>query len=288
MTRRAITALLLSATIFALAGCVGAIGTGTLTPKLSPPIIARPGILRAAVDTSFPPFAGKVGSETVGLDVDVAAAIAEQLGLKLEIYDVGQPAAAALVQSGTVDIMLGALTVDGAVSSQVAFSGTYISAAPAIFASQDATFSLPSTGSVDTTTLIAAIADKRIAVQQGSLAYWVLLDQVGETHLQVTGTLEDAFKAAVAGNADLVAGDALVGSYMLRTYPKFGYIGQLASAYPLGVGVAQSNTKLETEVRTILDKLASQGVLQTLRRKWMGDLTPLHVTDVAAEASTTP
>jgi polar amino acid transport system substrate-binding protein len=288
MTRRAITALMLSAAVLALSGCVGAIGTGALTPKLSPPIIARPGILRVAVDTSFPPFAGKVGSETVGLDVDVAAAIAEQLGLKLEIYDVDQPAAAALVQSGTVDIMLGALTVDAAVSSQVGFAGTYVSDAPALFASKDATLSVPATGSADATSLIAAIANKRIAVQQGSLAYWLLLDQVGETHLHVTTTLDDAFKAASAGNADCVAGDALVGSYMLRTYPKFLYEGQLGSAYPLGVGVGQANTKLETEVRTILDRLASEGVLQTLRRKWVGDLTSLRVTDVAAETSTTP
>jgi hypothetical protein len=52
--------------------------------------------------------------------------------------------------------------------------------------------------------------------------------------------------------------------------------------------VGQANTKLEAEVRTILDRLASEGVLQTLRRKWVGDLVPLRVTDVAAETSTTP
>jgi len=288
MTRRVITAVLLATMLVAVTGCVGSIGNTALTPRLSPPVIARPGNLRVAVDMSYPPFAGKVASETVGLDVDVAAAIADQLGLKLELFDAKPQAAAALVQSGTVDIVLGALTVDSAVSQQVAFAGTYVSDAPALFVSKDSTVSLPASASADATGLLAAIADKRVAVQQGSLAYWVLLDSVGDSNLRVVTTLDDAFRSVATGNADFVAGDALIGSYMLRTYPDFSYAGQLGSAYPLGVGCSQSNAKLESEVRTILDKLASQGVLQTLRRKWVGDLTPLKVDSPSLNASGTP
>lgn len=292
MTRRVITVVLLATMLVAATGCVGSIGTATLNPKLSPPVIARPGTLRVAVDMSYPPFAGKVASETVGLDVDVAAAIADQLGLKLELFDAKPQAAAALVQSGTVDIVLGALTVDSAVSQQVAFAGTYVSDAPALFTTADSTASIPATASSDATELIAAIADKRIAVQQGSLAYWVLLDKIGDTNLRVVTTLDDAFRSVATGNADFVAGDALIGSYMLRTYPSFSYAGQLAGAYPLGVGCSQTNAKLESEIRSILDRLASQGVLQTLRRKWVGDLAPLRVdaapVDTSAVTSATP
>jgi polar amino acid transport system substrate-binding protein len=286
MTRRAITALTLVATLLALTGCVGAIGSAALTPKLSPPVISRPGILRAAVDMNYPPFAGTVDSETVGMDVDVAAAIAEQLGLKLELYDARPAAAAAMVQSGTVDIVLGALTVDAAVSSQLAFAGTYVSDAPAVFVAKDSTLSLPATAAADTTALVAAISDKRIAVQKGSPAYWALLDLIGESHLFVSTTLDDAFRSVATGNADVVAGDALIGQYMTRTYPTFHFAGQLSGAYPLGVGVSQSNSKLESEIRTILDKLATQGVLQTLRRKWVGDLIPLRV-DASVDTSPT-
>jgi polar amino acid transport system substrate-binding protein len=286
MTRRTVTALIMGTVLLALTGCVGAIGApAALNPKLSPPVIARPGVLRAAVDMSYPPFAGKVASEAVGLDVDVAAAIADQLGLKLQLYDAQPAAAAALIQSGTVDIVLGALTVDSAVSSQVGFAGTYVSDAPAVFAAATATASVSATASTDTTALIAAIGGKRIAVQQGSLAYWTLLDAIGATHLIVTPTLADAFKDVSSGKADFVAGDALVGSYLLRAYPTFAYVGQLSSAYPLGVGVSQSNAKLETEIRSILDRLATQGVLETLRHKWVGDLAPLRVIDTFVDSS---
>jgi polar amino acid transport system substrate-binding protein len=275
MTRRTITVLLIVAMLAATTGCVGGIGAAALTPKVAPPVVGKAGVLRAAVDLSYPPFAGAVKGQQLGLDVDVASAIAEQLGLKLELVDAKPEAAAALLTSGAVDIALGALTVEAAVSSQIAFAGTYVSDAPAIFAAKAAT------ASAETTLPLDDLSGKRIAVQGGSLAYWLLLDIYGETPLVIKETLDEAFKAVVDGSADVAAGGALVGTYMLRSYPTLVCAGQFASAFPLGVGVSQSKSALETEVRAILDNLASQGVLETLRRKWVGDLPPLEVTDTA-------
>jgi polar amino acid transport system substrate-binding protein len=312
MTRRIIAVLLSGAVLASAAGCVGAIGSATLTPKLSPPVIARPGVLRAAVDLSYPPFAGAVKGRQVGLDVDVASAIAEQLGLKLEIVDAKPAAAAALLASGSVDVALGGLTIESAVSSQLAFAGTYVSDAPAVFAAKDASGSAATaaaataapvsaatsatSGSDESAAVLSGLSGKRIAVQGGSLAYWTLLDVFGDGSLVVVQSLDEAFKAVVGGKADVAAGDALIGAYMLRGYPTLSFAGQFASAYPLGVGVSQAKPKLETEVRAVLDKLASQGVLETLRRKWFGDLPPLKVTDTSAspdasgavDASATP
>ena len=282
MTRRIITVLLLGAMLVAVTGCVGGIGVPKLTPKVAPPVVAKTGTLRAAVDLSYAPFGGTVASQTVGLDVDVAAAIADRLGLKLELVDAKPNVAAALVSSGSVDIALGALTVDAAVSSQIAFAGTYISDAPAVF-SVTPTAAGEASAALDTTATLAALMGKRIAVQQGSLAYWVLMDTFGDAPIVPVPTTDEAFKAVAEGRADVVAGDALVGSYLLRTHPTFSLLGQAASAYPLGVGVSQANPRLETQVRTVLDKLASEGVLDTIRRKWFGDLPPLKVTATASQ-----
>lgn len=291
MTRRIITVLLMGAMLVAVTGCVGGIGAPKLTPKIAPPVIAKAGVLRAAVDLSYAPFAGSVKGQKVGLDVDVAAAIADQLGLKLELVDAKPAAAAALVSSGSVDVALGALTVDSAVSSQLAFAGTYISDAPAVF-SIAATGAAAASGSapapaLDTTATVASLAGKRIAVQQGSLAYWVLLDTLGDTQLVLVPSLDEAFKSVASGKADVAAGDALVGAYLLRTYPTFSYIGQVGSAYPLGVGVSQAKPQLEAQVRAVLDKLASEGVLETIRNKWFGDLPPLKVTDADSSVGAT-
>lgn len=275
MTRRTLTAVALVALVTLLAGCTGGIGEAKLSPRLSPPSISRPGVLRAAIDLSYPPFGGTVKGQKVGLDVDVASAIAEQLGLTLEIVDVKPAAAAELAKSGKVDIVLGALTVEQAVSLQLAYAGTYVTDSAAVFASDVASLT------------IGDLSAKRVAVQNGSATYWLLLDEYGEGPLVVTPTLLEAMRSVTGGQADVVAGDALVAAYIARTVPGLKYGGQLAPAYPIGVGVAQDKTKLETEVRTILDKLSSQGVLETLRRKWAGDLPRFAVPARAGSESAT-
>ena len=277
MTKRIGSTAALLVALVLLAGCVGGITTQTPTPRLSPPIIARPAVLRAVVDLSYPPFAGTVNGQKVGLDVDVAAAIADQLGLRLELIDATPTVGAALVRAGTADIVLGDLTVDTAVASQLAFAGTYISDGPAVFA--------PTGASVE----VSDLSSKRVAVQKGSAAYWALLDEYGQTPLVVTASLLDAMKAVSSGNADVAAGDALTGAYMLRGLPKLKYVGQIGTATPVGVGVSESKARLETEVRKILDRLASQGVLTTLRRKWVGDLPALKSPPVdSLESSPAP
>jgi polar amino acid transport system substrate-binding protein len=278
MTRRTLTAAVLVTLVALLAGCAGGIGSATLSPRLSPPVIARPGVLRAAIDLSYPPFGGTVKGQQVGLDVDVAAAIADRLGLTLEIVNAKPDAAAALAKSGKVDIVLGALTVEQAVSLQLAYAGTYLTDSSAVFASNVASLA------------VGDLSSKRIAVQNGSTSYWLMADAYGEESLVVMPTLLEAMRAVGAGKADVVAGDALVAAYIGRGIPALKYGGQLAPAFPVGVGVTQDKAKLETEVRATLDKLSSEGVLETLRRKWAGDLPRFTVPaspDTQA-ATTTP
>ena len=276
MTRRVMTVLGMVMVVAVLAGCVGGIAEPKREPKLSPPVIAKPGVLVAVVDMSYPPFAGKVGGQPAGLDVDVAAAIADQLGLKLELVDGSAQAGAALVQNGTADIVLAGLTVEQAVSSQLAFAGSYVSDGPAIFASSES--------SVTTD----ALTTRRIAVQKGSMAYWTVLDQYGEEPLVEFATLAEAFDAMSDGRADVVAADALTGAYMLRDRPGLQYLAQVGSAVPLGIGVSVAKPKLESEIRAILDRLAAEGVLSTLRRKWVGDIPPLELPQGTEETSQTP
>lgn len=276
MMRRWTAVLVLTCMAAALAGCVGGIPATTVEPKLSPPVIARPGVLRAVVDMSYPPFAGKVGKHAVGLDVDVAAAIADAVGLKLELIDAKPAAGAALVATGTADIVLGGLTVEQAVGSQLAFAGTYVADGPAIFAASD-TSATPD----DLTGL-------RIAAQTGSLAYWTVMDEYGPDAVMAVPTLAEALKAVSDGKADVAAGDALVGAYMLRDRTGLVFVGQIGNAVPLGIGVSMQKPRLESEVRAVLDRLASEGVLTTLRRKWVGDLPQLTVPVSSVEESAAP
>jgi polar amino acid transport system substrate-binding protein len=274
MTRRTLVALATVAALVLVGGCTAGIGAATLKPRLSPPDIGSKGVLRAAIDLGYPPFGGTVKGQRVGLDVDVAAAIAEQLGLKLEIVNATPTVGAEMARAGKVDIVMGGLTVEQAVALQLAYAGTYVTDSSAVFATEV------------TTLTIGDLSSKRVAVQSGSASYWFLLDEYGEGPLVVVPTLLEAMKAVPEGKADLVAGDALLATYIGRNVPGLRYGGQLMPAFPIGVGVAQDKAKLEAEVRSILDKLSSQGVLETFRRKWAGDLPKFTVPASASDQVT--
>jgi polar amino acid transport system substrate-binding protein len=274
MVRRLVVALLLVALVLGLAGAV----TGckkkaeepTLTPLVSPPVIGTAGVLRAGIDLSYPPFGGVDDGVQAGIDVDVAAAVAERLGLKLEIVDLKPNEIPVAINEGTIDVGFGAISIPDAVVADVSTAGSYVVDGPAIF-------SLEASGAAETTLTASDIVGKRVGVQKESPSFWTLESDYGEGFAMSFATVREAFDALKGGELDLVIGDAAVGSYIARDYEGIRLAGQFEPAKPLGVLVEKDAIDLETQVRTVLDTLASEGVLDAIRTKWLGNMPELEV-----------
>jgi polar amino acid transport system substrate-binding protein len=273
---RLLPVVLLVVTIAAgITGCgSGAPEDGpALTPLVEPPVIAEEGVLRVGVDMAYPPFAATVDGATVGIDVDVAAAVAERLGLHLELMDVKPADMTAALDSGEIDVMLGAVPITDAVLANVTTAGSYIVDGPAFFARSSGETS----ASVVATVTPEQLPAMRVGAQASSEAFWELENEYGEGFVQSFDTLKDAIVALEAGELDVVAGDAVVGAYIARDHPGAGFAGQFGEAQPLGVSVRKDAVELEAAVRTALDGMAADGVLETIRRKWLGDVPALTV-----------
>ena len=281
--RLAVIVLMTAALV--VTGCTKKSEQTATTPKVKPPVIAKAGILRAAVDLSYPPFGGRDGGVSVGLDIDVAAALADRLGLTLEIVDVKAANIPAALESGKADIALGALAVTDAALSSVSSAGTYLIDGPAIFSSDssasaetsDTTVTASATetsGTVDVTRLVGL----KVGVQKNSVGYWRLADDYGEDFVTSYATLREAFRALSSGEVDVVVGDAAVGMYLSRDFTRVTYAGQYGAGAPLSVSVAADATKLADTIRASLDALASDGVLDTIHVKWTGETRSLEAT----------
>ena len=68
-----------------------------------------------------------------------------------------------------------------------------------------------------------------------------------------------------------------MGAYIARDFPDVAFSGQFGAAQPLGVIVKKDATELEAAVREVLDALAADGTLDTIRAKWLGDIPALDV-----------
>jgi polar amino acid transport system substrate-binding protein len=269
----AAVAAALVAVAFSLAACGSATApkAQVLTPKVKPPVIAKAGLLRVAVDTSYPPFAARQDGTIVGIDADVAGALAQELGLKLVLVDVRPDTLALALRHHNVDVGLGAIPITQASLSNVTIASSYLIDGPALFAK-------------DTSLTAAVISGVPVAVQKGSQAYWALMAQPG-AKLVAVASLRDAFTALSDGKAQAVAGDALVAGYIRRDFAGVRFIGQMGEATPLGVSVAADAKQLGGVVSDALDKLAGTGVIDAIRSKWEGDLPALTVSGSAVPSS---
>ena len=119
-------------------GCTTEEPEPVLTPSVEPPTIGEAGVLRAGVDMEYPPFAGTDKGREAGLDIDVASALATQLGLELTTVDVKPSEAATALADGTVDVVMSVpFSEENLVS--VSLAGTYATNGPGFFVSVDET-----------------------------------------------------------------------------------------------------------------------------------------------------
>ena len=174
------------------------------TPAGKDPVVAdsslvKGGVLRVGVNAASAPLAGQTSSSSriVGIDVDVAAYLADELGLKVEIVDVGTDPASAL-EEGTVDVALG---VDASTDSDMDCwrSSAYLKTGVALFGAKDES-SVPTVDS-----------KPKVGAQASSKSSWRVTNLFGDDSLVTENDLKSAFESLGKGSVDYVAADAVIG-----------------------------------------------------------------------------
>lgn len=259
---------------FALIGCSSeSYKPETKDPQVSPPTIGTSGVLRVGVDADNAPFAGQSSGKISGLDVDIAAAIADELGLKLEIVDIGSKIDGSL-EEGEVDIVMGVEKTNTSLSCWK--SEVYIESGVALFAASE-TAKVPTSDS-----------NPKIAAQTSSMSNWKVMNQFGNSALVPTSDLKTAFAQLDSGtSADYVAADAVIGSYAAQISGSEAHIIALLEK-PSGycIGVAKANTDLQNAITSALKTLSSTGVIGVIESKWLGsalDLSEIELTEKATQ-----
>jgi polar amino acid transport system substrate-binding protein len=260
-----------------LAGCSGQ--SEEYTPALkdatvSSPAIGEDGTLRVGVaGGESAPFTLTSNDEVVGLDVDMAAAIADQMGLKLQIVNVESDGETALA-NGEVDILMSQVS-DG--TSSLWLSEPYIPTAIALFAGADAS-EVPSRESAPL-----------IAAQGSSTSAWAVSTAYGDSSLVSSGDLMSAFSSVEEGQAQYVAADAVIGTYA-ALYQNVDMKPIALFEQPGGycIGVSPENVDLQQAITDALSAVTSGGISNVISAKWLGTTLDLASLPVIESASTQP
>jgi cystine transport system substrate-binding protein len=276
LPRIASACLVVALCLVALAGCT-AEQAPKLEPKVAPPAIKEAGLLKVGVDLSYPPFGGTDAGKQAGIDLDVASALAAKLGLTTAFVDVKPSDAATALAEGKVDVVF-SVPYNQESLSRTTLAGSYLSDGPAFFIATESTAAVVPSMTLD------ALPPLKIGAQEGSAAFWKLQSEFGAENLVGYPNLRDALNGLREGEVRVAAGDALVGGYIMRDMPTVHFAGQLEPAMPLGAAVALDNVALGDVVRTTLDGLSADGVLEAIRTKWVGEFPKLKLPE-SLEAS---
>ncbi len=125
--------------------------------------------LVVATNTPFSPFEYKKGDKYCGIDIEIAALIAQKMNAELVIKDMNFDAVLTAVETGKADIVMAGLTVSPEREEQVTFSDTYYNASQVIITKAgDTTFADCKTAADVEAKLNAMNKDTIIGYQNGT------------------------------------------------------------------------------------------------------------------------
>ena len=190
-------------------------GGGEPTPVESAALDTSKDQLVVATNAAFEPFEYMEGDSYVGIDMEIAALLAEELGQELVIQNMDFDAVCLSVGQQKCDIAMAGLTVSEERKEYVTFSDTYYQASQRLIVpSDDTTFD----DMTDADSIAAALAkldsSVKIGVQQGTTgqSYVEGSEDLGFPGLQATCQTYKSGSLAVQdmlnGNIDYVIIDA--------------------------------------------------------------------------------
>lgn len=211
-----------------------------------------------ATNAEFPPYEYHDGNEIVGIDVEIARAIAEQMGADFEVSDIAFDSIIPAVQAGKADFGAAGMTITEDRKTQVDFSDSYASAVQAVILKEDSD--------------IASIDDlqgKVIGVQQGTTGDIYSTDDFGEDNVQRFPKGADAVTALQTGKVDAVIIDNNPAKVFVEQNEGLKLLDSPYAEENYAICVKKGNTELLDGINAAIKELKDSGKLDEIVAKYI-------------------
>ena len=229
-------------------------------------IIGR-GALRVGLSGDQPPFSmrGRDG-ELMGLDVDLAEALAHAMGLEVEFIRLPFAELLPTLEAARVDVVISALTITPERNARVPFAGPYYVSGTAVLTKSDALAHVNSVATLDRKEL-------RYAAVAGTTNEAFARDHLPAATLISTRDFDAAVALVLNDEVDALLADFPLCRYAAMRHPEAGFSERMApfTVEPLGVAIRADAPLLVNLVQNYLDTLEYAGVLGQLKARWLGD-----------------
>ena len=213
-------------------------------------------------DAAFPPYEmvadgeGFQGTGYEGIDVEIAYAIAQKLGLELVVDDMDFTAALEAAQSGKSDMVMAGVTVNEDRLAVMDFSDSYATGVQVVIVTEDSPI-----------TTLDDIEGKLIGTQKGTTGYTYASDTpenggYGEDAVIGFDNGLSAVQALKNGQVDCVIIDNAPAQSFVAENPGLKILDTEWVTEDYAIGVAKGNTALLDAINGALAELIADGTVQ--------------------------
>ena len=218
----------------------------------------EPGVLTMGTNATFPPYEYKDGDDVVGIDAEIAQALADKLGLQLEIVDMDFDSLVASVQSGKIDMSLAGMTVTEERKQNVDFTDSYATGVQVIIVKEDSDIA-----SADD------LEGKLIGVQQGTTGHLYCADDFGEDNVIPYANGATAVQALLQGKVDCVVIDQEPAKAFVEANEGLKILETAYTTEDYAAAVSKDNQALTAALNSALQELKDDGTIQGILDKYI-------------------
>ena len=218
---------------------------------------AEGGTLIMGTNATFPPYEYYEGDEIVGIDVEIAQAIGEKLGMEVTVEDMEFDALIPALASNKVDIVAAGMTVTPERQESVNFTDTYATAAQVIIVKQGSD--------------IASSEDlngKILGVQMGTTGD-SLASEIEGAQVERFNKYFEAIQSVLQGKIDAVIIDSAPAKAFAEKDENLVILDEALSSEDYAKAINQDNTELLDKVNAAIAELDEEGTLDEIVNKYI-------------------
>lgn len=217
------------------------------------------GVLTMGTESTFPPyeFIGENG-EVAGIDAEIAAALAEKLGLELDIKDMAFDSLIPAVQGGSIDVALAGMTVDPERAEQVNFSDSYATGVQVVI--------VPEGSEIAT---VDDLEGHTIGVQSGTTGDIYCTGDYGQESVKQFANGALAVAALTNGQVDCVVIDNEPAKAFVLANTGLTILDTEYAVEDYAIAISKDNDALLEQINAAMQELKDDGTIASIIEKYI-------------------
>ena len=222
----------------------------------------EPAVLVMATNAYFQPYEYYDGDKIVGIDAEIAEAIAKKLGLELEIKDMAFDSIITAVQEGSVDLGLAGMTVKPDRLEKVDFSISYANGVQVVIVPENSPIT-----TVDD--LFADGATYKAGVQLGTTGDSYASEDLGADRVTQYPNGNEAVNALLGGDVDCVIIDNEPAKAFVANNAGLKILDTTYADEDYAACIKKGNTALLDAVNKAIKELIADGTIDAIIAKYI-------------------